>query len=213
MNVDLQKEDFNYGGIYRATVLDNNDPSKLGRVKVNVFGVFESIAAADLPWAVPMQPIGPGAGNGFGVFSVPEVGSNVFVMFEGGDVYQPIVIGSAPDEVHGLPSDRITNYPNRLVVKTKSGIVVYLDNTDRKIRITHPTGKYAEMDSGGNVTISADEVTATGDLTANGDIKADGKVQSTDPFSIGGVPGVSGSFTTKDDKNVVVQGGLIIQIL
>lgn len=212
MNMDLQKEDFSYGGIYRATVLDNNDPSKLGRVKVNVFGVYDSIAAADLPWAVPMQPIGPGAGSGFGVFSVPEIGSIVFVMFEGGDVYQPIVIGSAPDEVHGLPSERSTNYPNRRVIKTKVGVVIYIDDTDRKIRVTHPTGKYVEIGSDGNVTVAADE-TVTGDVNVSGKTKSTGEVRSDDKFNVNGTPGTTGSFLSKDDKTVTVKGGLVTQIV
>jgi hypothetical protein len=170
MNVELQRDDFNCSGLYRGSVLDTNDPLKLGRIKVNVFGLFDTIAAANLPWAVPMQPVGSGAGAGYGIFSVPEVGSTVFVMFEGGDVYQPVYIGSAPDGVHGLPSEKNTNYPNRRIIKTKAGIVVYIDDTDQKIRITHPTGKYVEMNISGDVIIDAADITITG----SGEINIDG---------------------------------------
>lgn len=169
MKTELQKEDFGNSGLFRAEVLDNVDPSKLGRIKVNVFGLYDGIDSNDLPWAVPMQPVGPGAGAGFGIFSVPEIGSNVFVMFEGGDIYQPVYIGSAPDGVHGLPSERITSYPNRRVIKTKAGLGVYVDDSARVIRIIHPSGKYIQMDASGNITISAGDVTITGgNITISG---------------------------------------------
>lgn len=185
MKTDLQSEEFSYGGIYRAIVLDNNDPSKLGRVKVNVYGIYDGIASTSLPWAVPMQPIGAGAGAGFGVFAVPEVDSLVFVMFEGGDVNQPIVIGSAPDGVHGLPSERISNYPSRRVLRTKAGIVVYIDDVDISIRVTHPTGKYIEINSSGSVTASVDDVNieASGDVNieASGDVVIKGSMVRVNP--------------------------------
>ena len=37
-------------------VVDNNDPKKLGRVKVNVYGVYDDIAPEDLPWAQIVVP-------------------------------------------------------------------------------------------------------------------------------------------------------------
>lgn len=156
---------------YRGVIVDTNDPRKLGRVRVRVFGIFESgISNEDLPWAAPAQPIFAGSGVGFGHFAVPEVNSQVFVFFEGGDFNQPIYWAEAPNAVHGLPSDRITNYPNRRVIKTKAGLGVYIDDSDTKIRIIHPSGKYIEMDSSGSVTITADDVTITGsNITITGD--------------------------------------------
>ena len=168
MSVEFVKDDYKYLGIYRGGVLDTNDPNRRGRIKVNVFGLYDNISPVHLPWATPMQPVWTGAGAGYGMFSVPEVGSLVFVQFEGGDIYQPIVIGLAPDAVHGLPSERTTNYPNRRIMKTKAGIVIFIDDADKKIRITHPTGKYIEMDSGGNITVSAADITIdSDDITIN----------------------------------------------
>ena len=37
----FKSDDFNYPGFYRGQVLDNTDPSKLGRIKIKVFGIFE----------------------------------------------------------------------------------------------------------------------------------------------------------------------------
>lgn len=164
-------------GFYRACVLDNEDPLKFGRVKLNVFGVYDNIASNSIPWAVPAFSIGFGSGLGYGNFSVPNIGSNVFVFFEAGDIYQPIYFASAPDGVHGLPTDRITNYPNRNVIKTPSGVSIYIDDHDKVIKLIHPTGKFIQMDGGGNITISASSVS----ITSSGSINISGSEVNINP--------------------------------
>ena len=177
--------DFGYTGFYRGLVLDNIDPSKFGRIKVNVLGVYKDIKSDDLPWAVPAFSIGCGSGAGYGCFSVPEIGSMVFCFFEKEDVYQPVYFASAPDGVHGLPSERTTNYPDRRVVKTVSGVVIYVDDVDKVVRLTHPTGKFIQMDGSGGVTISAGDVTiqASGEIgvTASGNITISGSQVDINP--------------------------------
>src|SRR6266496_2920758 len=73
-------------GKYRGTVSDNDDQSKRGRLKVKVpvvLGTFEV-------WAMPCVPY---AGNGVGFYSLPEIGTGVWVEFEGGDPSYPIWSG------------------------------------------------------------------------------------------------------------------------
>jgi len=164
MNSVFRKDDLKYPMFYRGEVVSNSDPSKLGRIKVRVFGIFsKAIPIANLPWAIPAFPIFTGSGNGFGYFAVPEVGTNVFVFFEAGDFYQPVYFLEAPDSVHGLPLERTTNYPYRKVQKTKNGIMVYIDDQAKVVRLTHPTGKYLEMDGNGNIHIVGAHITITGD--------------------------------------------------
>ena len=145
-------------GFYRGTVVDNADPDQLGRVKVNIFGVFDGMPTANLPWAIPALPIFSGAGSGFGYSAVPEVGSYVWCFFEAGDLYQPVCFAEAPDGVHGLPTERTTNYPFRKVWKTKNGIVIYIDDTDKEVKVEHPSGAYVKIDSTGNILISGTTV-------------------------------------------------------
>jgi hypothetical protein len=160
----FQKDSLQLPLIYRGQVVYNLDPNKLGRIKVKVFGIFSNeIPIGNLPWAVPAFPVYTGSGNGFGYFAVPEVGTNVFVFFEAGDFYQPVYFASAPDAVHGLPSERTTNYPYRKVAKTKSGIVIFVDDQAKVVRLTHPTGKYIQMDGLGNINIVGAQITITGD--------------------------------------------------
>lgn len=97
-------------GLYKGLVEDNQDPQKRGRVKVRVpafYGDSTQVSTEELPWAlVAMQGASPLAGS----FIVPEVGTNVLVMFEAGSVTNPIVIGS----FYGY------NRQNPVVVKTST---------------------------------------------------------------------------------------------
>jgi len=151
-----------YSGFYRGFVLDNLDPKKLGRIKVNIHGVFDRIPSQHLPWATPAEPIFSGAGLGYGNFNVPEVGSYVFCFFEANDLYQPVYFAEALDGVHGLPVERTTNYPYRKVQKTKNGIVIIIDDSAKEIYVNHPSGSYLKIDESGNIVINGEGITISG---------------------------------------------------
>lgn len=68
---------------YVGIVQDNQDPQKLGRVKVRVVGVFDQMELKDIPWASPWKDLN---GNGF---NVPEVGKLMTVIFDSGNEYKP----------------------------------------------------------------------------------------------------------------------------
>lgn len=135
-------------GNYRATVLDNNDPEELGRIRCEIYPMLigkttaknldgvDGIATEHLPWAVPAMPISSGAGDGYGSFAVPGIGSFVFVFFEEGDINQPVYFAEAQTKQYGLPASRTTNYPNRKVVETSSGVKIIIDDTTGKVIIT-----------------------------------------------------------------------------
>jgi len=185
-NGTIQSDTFKYDGIYRGKVVSTSDPDQVGRIKVQVFGIFdESMEAANLPWAVPAYPISTGAGSEYGYWAVPEVGSFVFVFFEGQDVYQPVYFAEAPSKVYGQPSERTVNYPTRKILKTKNGIVLYIDDTDKVIKIDHPSGKSVQIDGNGNITIVGADVTiqASGavDVTATGNVTISGSQVDINP--------------------------------
>ena len=143
-----------YNGMYRGLVMDTADSSQLGRIKVREYPMFKDLEAAVLPWAVPAYSIVEGAGSDMGHFAVPSVGTFVFVFFEAGDKFQPVYFAEAPTATKGLPSERTTNYPRRKVVKFASGIVMYVDDTDKWVRVDHPTGTYGLIDTDGNIILN-----------------------------------------------------------
>jgi hypothetical protein len=68
---------------YVGVVEDNQDPDKMGRVKVRVMDVFDDIELEDIPFATPWKDLN---GNGF---NVPEKGKIVMVVFDQGNIDSP----------------------------------------------------------------------------------------------------------------------------
>ena len=52
-----------------------------------------------------------------GTFAVPDVGTQVWVFFEAGDIYQPVYFAACPNKLKGQPTEKATNYPNTKVWK------------------------------------------------------------------------------------------------
>lgn len=73
-------------GKYRAVVVDHDDPTSRGRLKVRVPAVLGSIEV----WAMPCVPY---AGEGVGFYSLPEPDTGVWVEFEAGDPSFPVWTG------------------------------------------------------------------------------------------------------------------------
>lgn len=76
-----------YYGKYRGTVLNNIDPMQMGRIQVVVPDVSSVLPTS---WAMPCVPV---AGINMGLFTVPPIGSGVWVEFEQGDPDYPIWVG------------------------------------------------------------------------------------------------------------------------
>jgi len=102
---DLKQRDNQLHGFYRGIVEDRNDPDKLGRCRIRVFGIHtevkiqtptEGIPTDHLPWAEPAISAVEGGVTGFGVWSVPLQGSQVLVYFEEGNMMKPRWLASLP---------------------------------------------------------------------------------------------------------------------
>jgi len=74
-------------GKYRATVVNNVDPMQIGRLQVMVPDVAGFVPST---WAMPCLPV---AGINTGLFTVPMIGSGVWIEFERGDPDYPIWVG------------------------------------------------------------------------------------------------------------------------
>jgi hypothetical protein len=77
-----------YFGRYRATVINNVDPMRMGRVQVIIPDVSNVIPST---WAMPSSPVG---GLQTGMYAVPTIGAGVWIEFEQGDPDYPVVSGS-----------------------------------------------------------------------------------------------------------------------
>lgn len=106
---DIKLLNTEFNGIYRGVVENNNDPLKMGRVQVRIFGLHtdkiikdakEGIPTSDLPWVEPILSIFEGSISGYGIWAIPLKGSHVMVFFEGGSYSQPRYFATVP----GIPT-------------------------------------------------------------------------------------------------------------
>lgn len=132
-------------GVYRGVVVANDDPKGLGRLKVQVPQVLGT-EVTDWAWAVHQ----PGVTR-----TVPDMGTGVFVMFEGGDPSFPIwtgsfnsgplTYGSFYDTTNQTISSTTTAYPMLINVVDQASNVSIVDGS--KITIAYP-GTYNLQFSG-----------------------------------------------------------------
>jgi uncharacterized protein len=128
-------------GVVTAVVTNNKDPDKLGRVKLR----FPWLSERDESWWARVAT--PMAGHERGVFFLPEVDDHVLVAFEHGDVRVPFVVGalwSGGEATRNKPPTTNEDGRNNVrVIKSRSGHVIRLDDTDRaeKIEIVDKTEK------------------------------------------------------------------------
>ena len=163
---------------FLGEVVDVKDPKQLGRVKVNVFGVYDDILPADLPWAQIVVPVTTGIHEGKGQNLGILVGTQVFGMFlDGKNSQLPMVIGTVPKE--GDTNEKAkANYPLNKVYETETGHFKEYDDTPgaERIKESHKLGTYYEIDKDGNMTI---DTTESGARTIT--IKASGEINVTAP--------------------------------
>jgi predicted chitinase len=84
---------------YTGIVENRSDPLRLGRCQVRIVGLHthdkNQLPTADLPWSMPVQPIGSAAMNGIGYTPVgPVEGTTVIIMFADPEMQYPIMLGT-----------------------------------------------------------------------------------------------------------------------
>lgn len=162
--------EIDYTDEYVGQIMDNNDPDKKGRCRVNVFGIFDSIDKDLLPWAVPDFSF---VGSSVGSFIVPPNGCMVRIRFDKGNVNYPIYSSKVID-FNNLPKNHGKNYPNNMIFfETNKGTSFEIDREKDDILFTHKSGtkvKFSIDGDSGKVSIDVDEVEikATGKTTFSG---------------------------------------------
>jgi hypothetical protein len=160
-----------------------DDPLKLGRVKVRVYGVHDDkklITDAHLPWAQIVVPVTQGVHEGKGQYLGILVGTQVFGIFLDGQNSQlPMVIGTVPKEGDANPKAD-ANYPTNKVYETETGHYKEYDDTSgaERIKESHKSGTFYEMMADGSITtyitkdnysivLGDESVTIVGKVTIN----------------------------------------------
>jgi hypothetical protein len=169
-------------GLYEGPVVDNVDPKKLGRVKVNIPGVAEPTG-----WAFPLGAAGAG-GKKRGGWSPPPIGAEVAVFFKMGDADHPRFIPGWPGE--GEQPDEVEEASPEEAVK-----VPYVFNGDRF--------KFIVDERPGKARIAIEDK-KTGDLYEIDGVKLGLRLKSTSALSIecDGAVDIKGSSVTINGRLV-----------
>jgi phage protein D/phage baseplate assembly protein gpV len=141
-----------------ATVVDTKDPAGRGRARVT-FRQFSDDNQG--PWA-RIATLAAGAGTGT-VF-LPEVGDDVLVLFEQGDINRPIIVGALWDGQNKPPETNADGKNNVQMIKTRAGHTIKFDNTaeSESLLIEHASGSTIKLDLDGITLESKDKLTLKG---------------------------------------------------
>jgi len=157
LNNFLNREEYEdkYDGMFTGIIVDNNDPDKIGKCKIRVWGVHsDNIQDKDLPWAFPDFGF---IGGLKGSFVIPPIDCLVNVYFERGDIYIPRYSNKVLNQ-NSFPTNKNTDYPDNMIFyetdngdkyeinrKKKTTLLEHSSRTklfidDKEITITHNNG-------------------------------------------------------------------------
>jgi uncharacterized protein involved in type VI secretion and phage assembly len=130
-------------GKFRGVVSDNQDPLMQGRVRARVTDVMGEDESG---WAMPAAPFG---GDQMGFFAIPSVGAGVWIEFEHGDPDYPIWSGAWWGSAAEIPPALLAPPYQKVMVRTKGGNTITLDDTPGVGGIT------LETSTGQKISLSA----------------------------------------------------------
>jgi len=156
---DNRAQDARLFGMYVGYVTHRRDPDQLGRVRVCVPGVLEPHSA----WAWPLGTAGGGAKD-VGLFAVPEVGAEVALFFNQGDVDAPYYLSAQwgrPAGESEVPEEAQLDPPDNRVWATPTFRIELNESLGaRRLRLTNKkTGDHLLFDAEEN-TVTLEATTA-----------------------------------------------------
>lgn len=174
------------GKYFIGKVVDNDDPEREGRCRVEVFGMFNGLAVDELPWASPGgRKIFAGGDGGFSDISIPKNNSFVQVRFVEGDLLNPEYVAIqninpvVQSEIEGsYLNSHVLAYDNdeelKIFYTPAKGVEIYLKrshitiNPDSSITIEHADSQSIIELSGPTINLVSDQsVNVTSRQTVN----------------------------------------------
>ena len=126
-------------------VTNNDDPDRMGRVRVNYPALGEDVEGA---WA---RVVTPHAGSRRGLLMLPQVGDEVLLGFEHDDTTRPYVLGSLFNGRDG-PEELVHDSDGSFCLHSGAAIVVESDDV-----ASLKTAKDLTIEAGGPLKLTADD--------------------------------------------------------
>lgn len=120
---ELRQQGVRPAHLYRAKVVDNKDPEKIGRIRARVAELMDGLEDDEIPWAIPRffhwhgawEREQDGTCDGSGSFSVPAKGTLVFLVWQSKDVHTPTYQSYVVDKKTVMPATE-KDYPETHVL-------------------------------------------------------------------------------------------------
>ena len=189
-------------GVVVGIVVNNQDPDKMGRVKVK----FPWLSNDDESWwaRVATMMAGPSRGSWF----LPEVDDEVLIAFEHGDVRFPYVVGALWNGKDAPPGNNDDGKNNIREIKSRSGHILRLDDTDgsEKVEVIDKSGNSITIESSNNqITVKA-----TGKIKIEGNgieitSQSDVQIQANSTMNIK----ANATMSINANANMTIKGAMV----
>jgi phage baseplate assembly protein gpV len=124
-------------GLGVGQVINNIDATGMARVQVL------------LPWMPGIEPwarvVTPSAGTLRGIYFIPQIGDEVIVAFNHGDVADAYVLGSLWNTIDRPPALLTTDPINKRLIVTPTGQTIAIDDLQQSVTITNTTKQKLEL--------------------------------------------------------------------
>lgn len=140
-------------GFATGIVKEIYDEKYPGMIKAEIYMTDGTVNVTD--W---MRVIVPYAGAKKGMYFLPDVGDEVAIIFERGDIERPYVIGCLWNQVDTIPENTVTKENAIKKIRTKGGHEIIFDDTEDKGKIDIITPKKSKIsmeDENNCITITA----------------------------------------------------------
>ena len=114
-------------GLHYGIVCQNKDPDNLDRIKIRLPWLDQG-DVDQMHWA---QLVTPMEGKKFGWYTLPDVDDVVVVMFVGGDISQPVILGGVWSKPDFSPETNEDGKNNFRGYRSRSGHRLILDDSDK----------------------------------------------------------------------------------
>ena len=179
--------------VQMATVVSNDDPKKKGRVQVKMNWQSGDMKTSWIRVMTPDAGSSDSVSSNRGMVFIPEKGDQVLVGFRHNNPNRPFVLGSLFNGKSGGGggSDNKTKS-----ITTRSGNTVSLNDADKSITISDPSGSQVLLDGKENIlmssktsinlTVGSSSITINkeGKITIEGveiEVKSSGSISNTSP--------------------------------
>lgn len=149
---------------FLGTVVENNDPLGLDRIKVSVPELYNP-EVNELPWCLPLKHPIFGQGMNHGIYGVPALNSQVIILLQKNDPNFPIYISAAL--ISGNKSQDLGfDSPQKYGFVDPSGNKLLVDMETQTWTFTHSSGANVIINKDNKITVNCKDAEVNAQTSA-----------------------------------------------